>query len=293
MLKSILFSLLIQVVLCKNTKTIPRVDKPGKTIKVCGTSFCDSDMLSSSARHGAWHVPNLVKMNSQTAWASNVVNGEKIITVTNLGTSNVNFGGFCSKSQKTTYFLGAFVPVNIAAPSWVANIPAGDLDLLGDLVSGASYKLDVTVDDITAMNNMATFCQTTCINTKNCNYGQYGWEDGSWFCKLYSKGICTDSLNMWWRPSTPGFPVTSVGGKVTSTAGFSGGCRVTDTVSVDTPYINPGVSLAISPNTPYTLTLPYVNQQSYTRADNIVASIKCDVSEGVAPAWPTYGTVWI
>lgn len=294
MFKLIFLGMLTTAVVCKNgAPTIAKPGKPGKTITVCGTSFCDSEMLSGNAKHGAWHVPNLMQLNSATAWVGNVVNGAKITTTTALGKSNIKFGGFCSKSQKTVYFMGSTVPVGIAAPSWVTNVPNVDLDILGNFLPGFSYKLDVTAADMKAMNDAATYCQTTCMNTKGCNYGDYGWEAGSWFCKLYSKAICTDSTGMWWRPATPGLLVTSVGGAVGSSAGLAGGCRITDTIPKNTAYLNPG-SIAISLTTAYTQTLPYTDPLSYTSADGIVASIKCDVLDGgLVPSWPTYGTVWV
>lgn len=274
--------------------TIVNPTKPGKVIAVCGTSFCDSDMLLTNAKHGAWHVPNLMQLNSATAWVGNVVNGESIVTTTALGKSNVKYGGFCSKSQKTIYFMGSSVPVGIADPSWISKIPAQDIDILGNFVAGFSYKLDLTVNDMKAMNDASTYCQTTCMNTKGCVYGSYGWEAGTWFCKLYSKSICTDSTSMWWIPAAPGLPVNSVGGKLQTVAGIAGGCRVTDTIPKNTPYLNPGVSLAVSIITSYTISLPYTNIAEYTDVNGIVASVKCDVLEGgLVPSWLTYGTVWV
>lgn len=273
---------------------VPKPPPAPKPPKVCGTSFCDSDMLLSSAANGAWHVPNLnqLPVTGPAIWATNIVNDAKLSTIDIAGTSNVKYGGFCAQSQKTLFFMGAFVPAGIPDPSWVANIPTGDLDVNKNLKVG-TYKFDVTAADLKAMNDGAASCQALCKARAGCNYGSYGWEaPAGWFCKLYSKGICTDATTIWWKPAPPALGVTTLGGVAGSTVGFAGGCRVTDTISSATPYLS-ATSFAISSTTPYTVQLPYLQPAAYTTANGIVSSIRCDSIGALTPGWPTFGTVWV
>lgn len=259
-----------------------------KPPRICGTSYCDSDMLTSNVVGNAYHVPDLLSL-SYVAWSGNNVNGDVLTTTTGLGISRVKYGAFCSGAQKSIYFLGSFAPV-IAAPSWVANIPAVDVDIDGNLNGGFSYKLDVTQADLESMNSAATFCKTTCSGIAGCKYGSYGWEAGVWFCKLYGTNICTDPTQVFWRMLSPlSIPVLTVGGPPSITLPGGGGCRVSDTILTSAPYIFAG-SLRISPLTAYTATLSYLSQP----VDGIVASIKCDAFDGaLTPGFPTYGTVWV
>ena len=261
-----------------------------KPPRICGTSYCDSDMLTLNAVGNAYHVPDLLSLSS-VVWSGNNVNGDVLTTTTGAGISRVKYGDFCSGAQKSIYFLGSFAP-NIAAPSWVANIPAVDVDINGNLNAGFSYKLDVTQADLESMNSAATFCKTTCSGVTGCKYGSYGWEAGLWFCKLYATNICTDPTQVFWRMLSPlSIPVLTVGGPPSITLPGGGGCRVSDTVLSNTPFLFAG-SLRISPLTAYTPTLSYLSQSP--PVDGIVASIKCDAFDGpLTPGFPTYGTVWV
>ena len=269
----------------------PPPPPPVKPPRICGTSFCDSDMLTANANLGPYHVPN-VNILLPVAWSSNTVNSGVMITTTGLGTSKVKYGGFCSGAQKSIYFLGSFVPAAIAAPSWIAKIPVGDLDGAGSFFPGLSYKIDVTGGDITAMNSAAAFCKTTCASTLGCKYGSYGWEaPAGWFCKLYGTNICTDTTQIFWKPAPLALPVLTVGGvPPLSIPGF-GACRITDTIPTTTQFLLTGSS-RISSLTAYTATLPYLTSP---QPAGIVASIKCDVPAGggLTPGWPTFGTVWL
>jgi len=274
----------------------PVAINPTKALKVCGTSLCDSDMIVKNANNGVWHLPNLIQVpTGLDQWSSNKVGDAKMTTINTIGTSNIKYGGFCAQSQKTIFFMGAFVPAGIPDPSWIAKIPVGDLDSTKNFKGGLSYKIDVSKDDIVNMNQAASTCKAMCSARSGCNFASYGWEaPGGWFCKLYSSGICTDPTTMWWKPAPPAFSVNSLGGIASSTAGFAGGCRVTDTISTTTPLLNPGISLSISPTTAYTAQLPYLNPVSYTSVDGIVTSLKCDViAGGLTPGWPTFGTLWL
>lgn len=281
-----------------------KIPKPPVTITKCGTSFCDGDMLKVNARIGAWHVPNLKSFTAAT-WSATKVNYGKIVTTRPAGTSVVKFGGFCAGATKTTAFLGSIAPVGIPDPSWWSKIPAGDLDsATGDFKVGASYKIDVTLADIVNMNQMATICQNACIGTTGCKYAAYGWEGPTpgaapgavfgWFCKMFTVDTCSNPVTMFWSPDAPAFPVTSIGGSSVELVGFGGGCRITDTISQTAPLLNPGISIAVAPTTPFTTVLPYVQAASYTRADGIIGSIRCDVVDaGTTPGSPTFGTVWV
>jgi len=272
----------------------PKPPKPTKAS--CGTSGCDVDMFNNNVPNFAFHVPNLGQLQL-TNWVSpnNVINSGKLDTLyTTTNTFNtIKYGGFCGGSQKISSFQGAFVPVGVPDPSWIVNIPTGDLDAAGNLNPG-TYKLDLTNGDLLAMNQAATACQNICSKTKNCKYTHYGWEaPAGWFCKLWTNAVCLDSLNNWWKPAPPALGA-AMGAAPPINSGFGGGCRVTDTISTLTPLLNPGVSLAISPTTPFTASLPYLNPLSYTAANGIVASIKCDVvAGGLTPGWPTFGTTWV
>ena len=289
-----LFSLLSSVVNCDLLDKRAKVGGGGGGGggKICGTSFCDVQMLTLNAAT-VYHVPDISVLPKAT-WNNNVVNAGVLTTVYTtipVGTSRIKYGGFCAQAQKTLYFLGSFPPpATIPAPSWIANIPVGDL-LSGVLKAGFTYKLDVTVQDIKNMNNGASTCKTTCINTPGCKYASYGWESpAGWFCKLYSTGICTDSIITYWKPSLPALPVLTVGGPAPTTIpGNVGGCKITDTISTTTPYLSSG-TFAISPLTAYTVALPYLTAP----VSGIVTSIRCDVAAGgLTPGWPTFGTVWI
>lgn len=275
---------------------VPAAPKP-KPIKVkpgCGTSGCDSDMFKTNSPNFGYHVPNLNQLTADV-WSTNVINGNKLETLNRVSnTLNViKYGGFCAGSQKIAAFKGAFVPAGIPDPSWIANVPVGDVDVSGNLKPG-SYKIDITQADLLTMNNVATQCQNICKGIVNCKFAHYGWEaPGGWFCKTWTNAVCTDSLNNWWKPAPPAFGV-DLGAAPPSVVPIGGGCRVTDTIATTTPLLNPGTSWGISPSTPYTLSLPYVSQASYTTADGIVASIKCDVAAGgLTLGWPTFGTIWV
>lgn len=272
-------------------KGVPNPPKLPKPLKICGTSQCDSDMMTPNGNIGGWHVPDLNNL-PVTAWANNNVNYGKLVT-SNLGlTSVVKYGGFCSGGQKTVYFKGS-TALALPDPSWIATIPATDLDVAGDLKAGFTYKLDVKASDLTLMNQVASVCQAQCKSTLGCNFVHYGWEQpAGWFCKFYSANIC-NAQESWWKPAPPALSVSVLGGAITEAIGVSGGCRVTDTISQDTSLLTIG-SLAIASTVPYTAALPYLIPTSYTRVDGNVASIKCDATAGaLTPGWPTFGTIWI
>jgi len=263
----------------------------------CGVSGCDTDMFTTNVANFAYHVPNLNQL-PVTAWSTatiiNQVNGNKMSTLNVNGNANiVKYGGFCAGAQKQVFFKGAFVPVGVPNPSWVAKIPVGDLDVNGNFKIG-SYKIDITAADLLTLNQAATECQNICKNNVGCKYASYGWEaPAGWFCKIWSSSICTDTANNWWKPAPPAASVIQ-GGTPPPTTGFGGGCRVTDTIAKSTQLLKPGVSLSISPTTPYLPTLPYLNAASYTALDGIVASIKCDITAaGTTPGWPAFGVAWI
>ena len=266
----------------------PKQPKLPKPPRICGTSYCDSDMLTSNAIGKAYHVPDILSLSS-VAWTGNSVNSDVLTTTTGAGISRVKYGKFCSGAQKSIYFLGNVNPT-IASPSWVANIPASDLDIDGSLLGGFSYKLDVTQADLESMNSAATFCKNTCSGTLGCQYGSYGWEDGVWFCKLYATAICTDTVQVFWSMFSPlAIPVLTVGGPPTINLPGAGSCRISDRISTSTPYLFTG-SLRISPLTAYTATLSYLSSP----VNEFVASIKCDTFGGATtPGLPTYGTVWL
>jgi hypothetical protein len=266
----------------------PKPPKLPKPPRICGTSYCDSEMLVSNAVGKAYHVPDLLSLSS-IAWSGNIVNGDALTTTTGVGVSRVKYGRFCSGAQKSIYFLGSFAPT-LAAPSWVGNIPLADVDIDGNLNGGFSYKLDVTQVDVELVNSAATFCKTACFGVAGCKYGSYGWEDGAWFCKLYATNICTDATQVFWRMLSPlAIPVLTVGGPPTITLSGAGSCRVSDTVSSSTPFLFTD-SLRISPLTAYTPTLSYLSAS----INGVVASIKCDAFDGpLTPGFPTYGTVWL
>lgn len=269
--------------------------KPRATATKCGTSFCDADMFKVNAPIGSWHVPNLNNFGAGT-WGATKVNYGKVVTTRPAGTSIVKYGGFCSGVAKTAAFLGSIAPVGIPDPSWISNIPAGDLDAAGNFKQGASYKIDVRLSDIQTVNQIASMCQNACASTVGCKYTSYGWEypPGGWFCKFYTADVCSSTTTMFWSPAAPAFSVSTVGGSNVELSGFGGGCRMTDTISQDTPFLSPGTSLAVAPSTSFTANLPYVQTASYSRADGVIASIRCDVTEaGVSPGEPTFGTVWI
>ena len=296
-----MFSLLNLFLQLSQVEASPKVvvpgitPKPPKIVKAgCGTSGCDNDMFKSNVKNFGYHVPNGNQL-PLSSWATNVMNDNRLATL-HAPTNTLNvikYGGFCAGSQKTLSFKGAFVPVGVADPSWIATIPSGDLSAAGLLKPG-TYKIDVTTSDLLAMNDAATKCQNICSGIVNCKYAHYGWEaPAGWFCKIWTNAICTDSLNNWWKPAPPALGV-SLGTAPPPVIAFGGGCRVTDTIDTATPYINPGVSFAISPTTPFTASLPYLNPAAYTAANGIVASIKCDViAGGLTPGWPTFGTIWI
>lgn len=265
-----------------------KLPKPPKPPRICGTSYCDSDMLASNPIGNAYHVPDILSLSS-VAWSGNIVNGDGLTTTTGAGVSRVKYGRFCSGAQKSIYFLGSVAPTS-ATPSWIGNIPLADLDIDGNLNGGFSYKLDVTQADVEAINSAATFCKTSCSGVAGCKYGSYGWEDGVWFCKLYATNICLDETQVFWRMLSPlAIPVLTVGGPPTTTIPGGGSCRMSDTISSDTQFLFTG-SLRISPLTAYTTTLSYLNAP----VNGIVASIKCDAFDGpLTPGFPTYGTVWI
>ena len=273
---------------------VPKAPKPIKVKLGCGTSGCDSDMFKTNVPNFGYHVPNLNQLPAAD-WATNVMNDNKLSTLhAASNTFNViKYGGFCAGSQKTLAFQGAFVPVGVPDPSWIANIPAGDLDLVGNLKPG-TYKLDLTAADLLTMNQATTACQNICKGIKNCKYAHYGWEaPAGWFCKIWTNAICTDPLNNWWKPAPPALGVDQ-GLAPPPVIAFGGGCRVTDTIATTTRYLNAGTSWAISPNTTYTPALPYLNPAAYTAVDGVVASIKCDViAGGLTPGWPTFGTTWV
>jgi hypothetical protein len=262
----------------------------------CGVSACDTDMFKKNVANFAYHVPNLNQL-PLTAWSTllNPVGANRMMTLNQASgiTNIVKYGGFCSGGQKQVFFKGSFVPVGIPKPSWIAKIPAGDLDINGNLKVG-SYKLDITATDLLTLNKAATACQNICKNTLNCKYASYGWEaPGGWFCKMWTNVICTDTIINWWKPAPPALPVV-FGGVPPPTTGFGGGCRVTDTIAKTTALLQPGISLRISPTTPRLATLPYLNTASYTAVDGIVASIKCDITAaGTTPGWPAFGVAWI
>jgi hypothetical protein len=263
----------------KPPKPPPPPPKPPKPLKVCGTSFCDDDMKTQANLNGlAWHVPNLNGGLPSSVWQTNVVNSGTMKTVST-STSFAKYGDFCSKAQKSLFFLGSVIPnVVIPNPSWISTIPARDLDINGNLVSGFSYKLDVREVDLVSMNTMASFCKKACSLKIGCSYAAYGWEAGGWFCKMFSKAICVDTTDMWWRPAPNIISGSS--------------CRVTDVISPNTPFLAPG-SLAIAQTTPYLTTLPYLLPTSYSPVGGVVASIKCDVFDGPnTPGWPTFGLVF-
>jgi hypothetical protein len=275
----------------------PKLPKPPKPVKGgCGVSGCDSDMFKTNVANFAYHVPNLNQLSS-TAWATvvNPVTSNKIETLDTVsGTINiVKYGGFCAGGQKQAFFKGSFVPVGVPNPSWVTNIPAGDLDVNGNFKIG-SYKIDITATDLLTLNEAAKSCQNICKSNVGCKYASYGWEaPAGWFCKIWTSAVCIDTSNNWWRPAPPTVSVVS-GQLPPPTTGLGGGCRITDTIAKTTALLNPGVSLSISPATPYLETLPYLNAASYTALDGIVASIKCDITEaGTTPGWPTFGVAWI
>jgi hypothetical protein len=270
------------------TVQAPKPPKLPKPPRICGTSYCDSEMLVLNPVGKAYHVPDLLSLSS-VAWSGNIVNGDVLTTTTGAGVSRVKYGRFCSGAQKSIYFLGSVAPIS-ATPSWVGTIPLADLDIDGNLNGGFSYKLDVTQADVEAVNSAATFCKTACSSVAGCKYGSYGWEAGVWFCKLYATNICTDATQVFWRMLSPlAIPVLTVGGPPTITLPGAGSCRASDTVLSNTPFLFTG-SLRISPLTAYTPTLSYLNAP----VNGIVASIKCDAFDGpLTPGFPTYGTVWV
>ena len=74
---------------------------------------------------------------------------------------------------------------------------------------------------------------------------------------------------------------------------MDGGCRITDTIPVDTPLLT-FCSQEISPDTLFTQSLPYLDEASYASPTGIVASIKCDAaSGGLMIGRPTFGTILI
>jgi len=257
--------------------------------KKCGTSFCDIEMSILNANNGVWHIPNINSLPA-TSWSTNTVGSGEMVTI-NLGTSRVKYGGFCAAAQKSLFFLGGFVPAAIPEPSWIVTLKATDIDAAKNFIGGFSYKIDVTLADITSINSAATFCKTTCTGTTGCKYATYGWEaPGGWFCKIYGSGVCTDSTQMWWKPAPPALSVTTLGGAVPPNAIIGGGCRITDTIPITTPLLNLN-SNKISPTTPYTVTLPYLTAPV---TGTVVGSIKCDVAVGgITVGWPTFGTIWV
>lgn len=271
-------------------KGVPKpVVKPG-----CGTSGCDSDMFKTNTPNFGYHVPNLNQLPANV-WSTNVVNDNKLATFNTVSnTMNIiKYGGFCSGSQKIAAFRGAFVPAGVPDPSWISKVPASDLDVNG-LFKPGTYKIDITQADLLTMNMAATKCQNICSGIANCKYAHYGWEaPAGWFCKVWTNAVCTDTLNNWWKPAPPAFGV-DIGAAPPSIVSVGGGCRVTDTIATSTPLLKPTTSWAISLNTPFTGSLPYVSQTSYTAANGVVASIKCDVPiGGLTPGWPTFGTIWV
>ena len=201
----------------------------------------------------------------------------------------------CPATQKSIYFLGNAIPVGISAPSWIAKIPAGDLDITGLFNPGLSYKIDVMYADIVAMNAAANFCKTACKGVLGCKYTSYGWEaPGGWFCKFYGTNICTDITQIYWKPAPNALSVLTVGGPAPLVVPGFGGCRITDTIPTTTPFLIPGSSI-ISPITAYTATLPYLVGVAPLSTVSPIASIKCDVPAGggLTPGWPTFGTTWI
>lgn len=276
----------------KGGVAVPKLPKPVKVKPGCGTSGCDTDMFKTNVKNYGFHVPNLNQL-PVTSWITNAINDNKLATL-HVPTNTLNvvkYGGFCAGSQKILAFKGAFVPVGIPDPSWIAKIPAGDLDLAGNL-KPATYKIDVTQADLLAMNDAATKCQNICSGIIGCKYAHYGWEaPAGWFCKVWTNAVCIDAANNWWKPAPPALGV-DLGTASPPVIPFGGGCRVTDTIATTTPLLNPGTSFAILPTTPYTASLPYLNPAAYT--NDIVASIKCDaVAGGLTTGWPTFGTIWI
>ena len=268
--------------------------KPPKPLKICGTSFCDSHMFIPNGNNVAYHVPN-INANAASVWSSNPVHSGVLTTTLTTGTSRVKYGAFCAQAQKSIYFLGNAIPasVGIKDPSWVAKIPAGDLDILGGLNAGLTYKLDVILDDIISMNAVTNFCKNACKSVVGCTYTSYGWEaPGGWFCKFYGTNICTDTTQIFWKPAPLALSVLTVGGPAPLVIPGFGGCRVTDTIPITTPFLIAGSSI-ISPITAYTTALPYLTGPLSTT--NPIASIKCDVPAGggLTPGWPTFGTVWL
>ena len=263
-----------------------------KPPKVCGTSFCDSHMFIPNGNVVAYHVPN-INAESASTWSSNHVHSRVMTTTLTTSTSRVKYGAFCSQAQKSIYFLGNAIPVGINDPSWVAKIPAGDLDILGGLNPGLTYKLEVTLADVISMNAATNFCKNACKNVVGCKYTSYGWEaPGGWFCKFYGTNICTDTTQIFWKPAPNSLSVLTVGGPAPLVIPGFGGCQVTDTIDINTPFLIPGSSI-ISPLTTYTTTLPYLTGPLSTT--DPIASIKCDVPAGgsLTPGWPTFGTVWL
>ena len=259
--------------------------KPGG----CGTSFCDVDLLTPNAiAAGTWHVPDINSLPA-TSWNTNQVHAGTLTTIVGTSVSKIKYGGFCSGIQKSLSFLLSTVPnPPIAAPSWIANIPAGDVDASGSYIGGFSYKIDVLAADITAMNAAAAFCKNDCFNTPGCKYASYGWEaPAGWFCKKFTVGACLDTV-LWWKPAPPTLGTGALGG-ASGASGTIGGCRITDTIATNTPFLNAGSS-KIAQTTPYTASLPFLTAPVGT---TIVGSVKCDVVGGITAGWPTFGTVWL
>lgn len=268
--------------------------KQPKPPKVCGTSYCDNHMFISNGNNVLYHVPNR-NIKSAAAWTGNSVNSGVMTTTLTTGTSRVKYGGFCAQAQKSIYFLGNAIPVGIAAPSWIAKIPVGDLNLEGSFNPGLSYKIDVMYSDIVSMNAVTNFCKTACKGVLGCKYTSYGWEaPGGWFCKFYGTNICTDTTQIFWKPAPNSLSVLSVGGPAPIVIPGFGGCRITDTIPTTTPFLIPGSSI-ISPITAYTATLPYVTALVPLSTTSPIASVKCDVPAGggITPGWPTFGTTWL
>ena len=103
----------------------------------------------------------------------------------------VFYGRFCSGLAKTDSFLGS-VAVNAPKPSWVAKY--GET-FVSSPTQVLSYKLDVTVQDVASFNTVASTCLSTCQGVAGCRWASYGYEAGSYFCKMYGVGATTSPCN--------------------------------------------------------------------------------------------------
>lgn len=270
--------------------------------KGCGKTLCDADMKLANSPIGAFHVPNLKQVSAAvpaTAWSTNKVGSGKTETIvtTLIATkkTTTKFGSTCAQAKKDPVFLGSGV-LALGAPSWIAKLSAAtDLDAAGNLIGGATFKLDVLPSDLKLMNDAATASQAACRALVGCKYVTYGYEAGAWFYKLFSNDFCVSPTgvgNPWFKAAAPATSPATVFGPVPNTNNLAGGCRVTDTIPINTPTLAANTK-KIAATTARTLNLPYLTLASYTLTGP-VASIKCDSpAGGITPGYPTFGVTWV